>query len=253
MKKKAKTRPSAIVRPSSDRPKGDERRTDSRGQGGFLTKHHPEDASANAGLDERLEVLKWRAMELKVQGLSLRQIALQITEDFELEKVPHYTTVDEWLDETFSQTATARQMNADAHCAIIMLRSEKIIRELLPIATGKVIIRRMKRLDRETVEVLDENAVSEMIAAAGELRKQHDQQAKLLKIGRVGETGGGDTSALTGHNLTILIEQVVGQQIIIPGQGGKVNMPTLVLASGDSDIDELDVLALDVKEHVPPI
>lgn len=235
---------SAIVKTTtsikSKRPKGDKRSTP---KVGFLTEHHPESADLSQGFDERKEVLKWRAMELKIQGFSLRQIALQLQEDFELIDAPSYATIDLWLDNAFAETVTAKQLNAERHCAVLFTRAEAVIASLVRVAMGKVIIRRTRIRDGQEIEIIDENALHEQIAAASEMRKYMDHQAKLLKIYRP-EDQGDKGGAITGHSLTVLIEQTVTDSIAMPGQTPKAGRVTLLLESGDEDIDALDAEAI---------
>lgn len=214
---------------------------------GFVTTHHPESASVEAGLNERRALLQWRAMELRIHGSTLREIGQQLQIDFELEAPVPFNTVDDWLDNAFAETMTAKQKDSDRHCELLITRSERLIKELFPIALGKVVVSRRKVVDGEELEVLDERAIEERLKSTAEIRKLMDQQAKLLRIGRVGaEAKDGESgAAISGHNLTLLVERTVTNNIIFPGQtasgeGGKV----LLLASGDEDVDLLDAEAL---------
>lgn len=216
-----------------------------------IMKDHAPGQSPWDGSEERRMVLKWRAMELKVQGYSLRDIAKKLEEEFELEKPVSYRTVDDWLDEAFAETVTAKQLDADRHLSVLMARTEGIIRRLLPVATGRFIVRRTRIRDGEEIEILDENVLSEMVAAAGEARQQMGLQAKLLKIGRAGEDEA-KTGALSGHGLTLLVEQVVTQNIVFPGQPHKGH-GALVLSSGDADVDVMDAEGVVEVERMEPV
>lgn len=242
---------SALKAPTSiktKRPKGAAR---SKGKGGLLTVHHPPEASPKAGADERRAVLKWRAMELKLQGHSLRQICARLQSDFELVEEPSHATVDDWLDEAFGEVMTAKQKDADRHCSVILLRGEQLIAGLLPVATGQAIIRRTRIRDGQEIEILDESFLQERIAATGEIRKLMDQQAKLLKIGRVGEGKEGEGN-VSGHALTLIVEKTVTNHIHLPGEKPKAPV-TLVMETGDPDIDAMDSEALDKLHHASPL
>lgn len=240
MKKKHK---SALIHPHEKtkrgrKPTGGKPKAERHVKGGILTVHHPPGAPATNGAQERRAVLKWRAMELKTQGLLLREIAAKLKEEFQLEDAPGLKTIDDWLDEAFAEAWSAKQSEADRHCTVIMMRTEAVLSKLLPIALGKAIIARTKVVDGVEIEILDENAVDEMLRAAAESRKYLETQAKLLKIGRVGE-GKEDGGALSGQALNLIVEKAITNNFTVLGAPPR-EQNTLLMGSGDKVIDLLD-------------
>lgn len=190
-------------------------------------------------------MLKWRAMDLRVQGYTLREITQRLQAEFELVEPVAVSTIDVWLDEAYAEAFTAKQTDATRHCATLLARSERILTKLLPMATGDFVVQRYVKVDGLEVPVICEKEMDERLKVVAEVRKQMEFQLKLVRGGRDGNGEQGENAS--GHNLTMIIERTVTNNIIMPGQEPKKDtMVSLLLASGSDDVDKMDASALPI-------
>jgi len=146
--------------------------------------HHAQGKHPLAGSEERGIVFRHRALQLKMQGLSSREIGLHIQREYELVKTPPVGTVYDWIQAALREGMRGNEENTMQHLAIVIARSEAIIRVLMPFALDEFAVERKRVINGKAVRVVDEDAFKEMIKAAQEIRKQGESVLRAMGINR---------------------------------------------------------------------
>lgn len=201
------------------------------------TTYHPPGVHALQGSVERRMMLVNEAAILKTRGFSLRQIADQLVIQFSLETTPQPKTVYEWIDEGLIEGRENLKEAAETYARLTIARSEKLIRSLWDIATGKVIVQRTKMVAGFETQILDEEAIKEQIQAAAEIRKQMQLECQVLGVTKRDDL---DLGAMDMKTAQTFIVQTINNfadpsKALDAGAAGKV----LELHAGDPEIDSM--------------
>jgi len=153
------------------------------GGGTIKAKTHLAKRKADDGHADRLLTYVKRTLQLKRDGYYLQEIAYKIAEEFNLETVPHITTIAKWREhgnEAFKEDIKQLQgqLRIDQFNELESMKAK-----WLPIAiAGNLEITRWVRIEGELQPELDERAIEEQLKATREVVNIMNRQAKLLGL-----------------------------------------------------------------------
>lgn len=204
------------------------------------TIHHPPENHALVGNEERLAVLRRRALQLRIQGKQYRVIADEIALEFELEGTPAINTVHDWVEAALREGLREQKQEAKNYVRLVMERSEQIIQSLYPYAAGLYVVERTRVIDGVPMKIIDAEVLDERIKAAGEIRKQHDSVLKAMGVTGPERKDDG-ANQLGAGGMQMFVIQTVTNHIAAPGEKAAQGRESTVLElrSGDDDIDKL--------------
>lgn len=196
--------------------------------------------TAQAGHEERLASYIKRTLQLKQIGHPLYRIAQIISEEFNLEVIPHIATVALWRKQAMEAVTDdilvlQQQLRIDQFNEL-----EQMKVKWLAVATADDIqIQRWRMEEGELQPFMDENATKEQIEATKQVVNIMSRQAKLLGLDIE------KSPAVTGEGpqdlQSLQIWMINQTNIINPQQGGSIDVQSevLELRSGIPEIDSV--------------
>lgn len=182
------------------------------------------------------------AWELRVRrALSLRDIAKELKEKYNLPILPTHGTVANWLRKcwTFKTDNVANyeeQLKNELYA-----QQQEILQRWLPVALGEDIqILRTKVVNGNTVTYMDEDAIPEQLKAAELILKTHGQICKTMGVDKSQMI---DLEDLTPTRMLQIVMNV-SQYVNLPSSNGtpidiEASAQRLELESGVPEIDGL--------------
>lgn len=204
-----------------------------------VTKRHAPGANPLAGSEERAMQLQHRAMQLKVRGHNLSDIANILTEEMELKEIPGRTTVFDWIQKAAADGMSGNKDVVEQYVKVFVNRSEEIVKKLIPFALDQFRVERTKMIDGEPTTIIDEDVMDERLKACAEIRKQGESVLRAMGVTRPSAQDGaekGDNSGMKTFILQAISNHIEG------GNPEKLITDTktiLELSAGDPIIDGL--------------
>lgn len=216
-----------------------------------VTKDHPQDRSALQGSEERLTMLRYRALRLKIEGHYLREIGEILTSEFNLIAPPPTKTIWGWIEMALADAQVQNKEIADKYVAMLYARSEASIGELAPYAFGKFLVQKHVMVDGVRLPVIDADMFKQKLDAIDGIRKQGEIMLRAFGINSMTTSvGGSDAKKAVGiDNIqTFILNSVTNHYIeekkaieagTAPPHANGSNGKVLELSSGNKEIDDL--------------
>ncbi len=202
-------------------------------------KTHSKTAHALAGSGERIMMCRRLAFEHRMDGLTLRESAMKIADDMNLESIPSEPTVHTWIMSATSNIVGEMTELAKEWLPVLIGRLEKINHRFFRMALGGIHVERQIKQDGMDITIIDEKAFNEQIKAADLIRKNIETASKLLGIGNAKEGSDDLPGGLRGIQMALI--QKHETHIHMPGQALPAGEGViLTMESGDPELDKLD-------------
>lgn len=201
------------------------------------TKGHT--GKSTEGQNQRLVMLKQRAMRLRAEGLSLALTAETLADEFKLERIPPTTTVFRWtadvaleLKEDYDRTSIAYRTEQDAQI-------DELLRRWMPLALADHLrIQKFKQSAEGPVPYIDEHAYDESLKALDRCLKLMARRARLwnLDLTKVEINTGDGPKTYQDLLLWVNTTLIAGEGAKNMGSAKVVDEP-LSLEAGVPDVD----------------